>query len=43
MRSLRGPSLQGGEYVTYRALALKRVDGFLWFWIGDHKSYEELI
>lgn len=29
--------------LNYRALALKRADGFLWFWIGDHKSYEELI
>jgi len=29
--------------LNYRALALKRPDAFLWFWIGDHKSYEELI
>ena len=29
--------------LNYRALALKRADGFLWFWIGDHKSYEQLI
>ncbi len=29
--------------LNYRALALKRADGFLWFWIGDHKTYEELI
>jgi hypothetical protein len=29
--------------LNYRALALKRPDGFLWFWIGDHKTYEELI
>jgi hypothetical protein len=29
--------------LNYRALALRRADGFLWFWIGDHKSYEELI
>ncbi len=29
--------------LNYRALALKRPGAFLWFWIGDHKSYEELI
>jgi hypothetical protein len=29
--------------LNYRALALKRADGFLWFWIGDHKTYESII
>jgi hypothetical protein len=29
--------------LNYRALAIKRADGFLWFWIGDHKSYDTLI
>jgi len=29
--------------ISYRATALKRVDGFLWFWIGDHKAYDVLI
>jgi hypothetical protein len=29
--------------LNYRALALKRADGFLWCWIGDHKSQEDLI
>ncbi|HLK03113.1 MAG TPA: hypothetical protein VKT53_01640 [Candidatus Acidoferrum sp.] len=29
--------------LNYRALALKRPSGFLWFWIGDHKKYETLI
>jgi hypothetical protein len=23
--------------------AIKRADGFLWFWIGDHKACEALI
>jgi hypothetical protein len=27
----------------YRALAIKRTDGYLWFWIGDHKTYEMLL
>jgi len=29
--------------LNYRALAIKRTDGFLWFWIGDHKAYDALI
>lgn len=29
--------------LSYRALAIKREDGYLWFWIGDHKTYDKLI
>ena len=29
--------------LSYRALAIKRADAYLWFWIGDHKTYESLI
>jgi len=29
--------------LNYRALAIRRSDGYLWFWIGDHKDYEVLI
>jgi hypothetical protein len=29
--------------LSYRALALKRDYGFLWFWIGDHTTYDALI
>jgi hypothetical protein len=29
--------------LSYRALAIKRADGYLWFWIGDHKTYDKLI
>jgi mRNA-degrading endonuclease RelE of RelBE toxin-antitoxin system len=29
--------------LNYRALAIKRADGFLWFWIGDHNTYDSLI
>jgi hypothetical protein len=29
--------------LNYRALAIKRPLGFLWFWIGDHKAYNALI
>lgn len=27
----------------YRALAVKRPDGYLWFWIGGHRNYDLLI
>ncbi len=29
--------------LNHRALAMKRLDGYLWFWIGDHKTYAALI
>lgn len=29
--------------LNHRALAIKLADAYLWFWIGDHKAYEELI
>ncbi len=29
--------------LSYRALALKRDDGFLRFWIGDHERYDEFV
>lgn len=29
--------------LNYRALAVKRPDGYLWFWIGDHKAYNTLV
>ena len=29
--------------LNYRALAIKRADGYLWFWTGDHTTYEALI
>jgi len=29
--------------LSYRALAIRRLDGYLWFWIGDHAAYELLI
>lgn len=28
--------------LSYRALAMKRDYGYLWFWIGDHATYEAL-
>jgi mRNA-degrading endonuclease RelE of RelBE toxin-antitoxin system len=29
--------------LNYRAIAIKRPDGYLWFWIGDHDTYDSLI
>ena len=29
--------------LNYRALAIRRTEGFLWFWIGDHKGYDALV
>jgi len=27
----------------YRALAIQRAEGFVWFWIGSHADYDKLI
>jgi hypothetical protein len=46
------PSLhfrQVGQYwsarvgIHYRALAVERADGFVWFWIGSHAEYDALL
>ena len=29
--------------LSYRAPAIRREDGYLWFWIGDHTVYEAMI
>ena len=29
--------------LSFRALAIKRDYGFLWFWIGNHETYEAII
>jgi len=28
---------------SYRALALRKQDQFVWFWIGTHREYETII
>ena len=41
---VRGQDLYSARVtLDYRALALKRSDSYLWFWIGDHKVYDFLI
>jgi hypothetical protein len=46
------PSLhfrQVGQYwsarvgIHYRALAVERAEGFVWFWIGSHAEYDALL
>jgi hypothetical protein len=29
--------------LNYRALAIKRTDGFVWFWVGRHGIYDSMI
>jgi hypothetical protein len=29
--------------LNHRALAIKRPDAYLWFWIGDHNAYDLLL
>jgi mRNA-degrading endonuclease RelE of RelBE toxin-antitoxin system len=29
--------------LNYRALAIKRTSGYLWFWIGDQCTYDSLV
>ena len=29
--------------LDYRALAVKSEETFIWFWIGNHREYDELI
>jgi len=40
----QGPEIWSARVtLSYRALAIKRKDGFLWFWVGGHKTYEALL
>lgn len=29
--------------LRYRALAKERKEGFVWFWIGSHDDYDEMV
>jgi hypothetical protein len=41
---LRGRELWSARVTLgCRALAAKRGDAFVWFWIGNHKTYDKLI
>lgn len=34
-------SVRVGDH--YRALAKRRLDGWMWFWIGTHEEYNRLV
>jgi hypothetical protein len=36
-------NMVGPRHMELPCPAIKRADGFLWFWIGDHKAYKALI
>lgn len=38
-----GPFWSARVGLHYRALAKQRPDGLIWFWIGHHSQYEELL
>ena len=36
-----GPFWSARIGLSYRALAQKREDGYVWFWIGNHSGYDQ--
>lgn len=41
--SKKGPTYSARVGIHYRALAVRRVDHWLWFWIGRHAEYDKLL
>ena len=41
--SAKGPTFSARIGIHYRALAIKRPDYWLWFWIGSHVEYDQLL
>lgn len=41
--SSTGPTFSARIGIHYRALAIRRQDGWLWFWIGSHAEYDQLL
>ena len=41
--SKRGPTYSARIGVHYRALAIRKPDHWLWFWIGSHAEYDKLL
>lgn len=41
--SSNGPIYSARIGIHYRALAIKRPDYWLWFWIGSHAEYDQLL
>ena len=38
-----GPYWSARVDLKHRALAVSIPDGYLWFWIGDHARYDQLV
>jgi hypothetical protein len=41
--SKKGPTYPARVGIHYRALAVRRTDHWLWFWIGSHAEYDKLL
>lgn len=41
--SKKGPTYSARVGIHYRALAVRRADHWLWFWIGRHAEYDRLL
>lgn len=41
--SKRGPTYSARIGIHYRALAIRKTDYWLWFWIGSHAEYDKLL
>jgi hypothetical protein len=41
--SKKGPTYSACVGIHYRALAVRKVDHWLWFWIGSHAEYDHLL
>ena len=41
--SAKGPTYAARVGIHYRALAIKKQDCLLWFWIGPHAEYDRLL
>ncbi len=41
--SAKGPTYSARIGIHYRALAIRRPDHWLWFWIGPHAEYDKLV
>ena len=41
--SKKGPTYSARVGIHYRALAVRRTDHWLWFWISRHAEYDKLL
>ena len=41
--SKKGPTYSARIGIHYRALAIRKPDHWLWFWIGRHAEYDKLL